>query len=163
MHAAPSVSYPVGRSAFAGRLYGGAALLALAVAAAWCRQSDALGWRHALVLAALLLAGALAARSWLASPRGVLRWDGAQWQWEQGREVATGRSEIALDLQSRLLVRFHAEGGPALWLWVEREAKSADWEALRRAVYSRANAPIPPLPPTGKEIPPAGEPPAAEQ
>ena len=163
MHAAPSVSYPVGRSAFAGRLYALAALAGVAVAGAWCLQSPAMNWRHACALAAVLVAGALAARGWLASPVGVLHWDGDGWQWQEGASVAAGQAEIALDLQSRLLVRFRAEAGPARWLWVEREAKLADWEALRRAVYSRASAPIPAFPHPGKELPPAGKPPAAEQ
>ncbi|MDB5953495.1 hypothetical protein [Ramlibacter sp.] len=164
MHAAPSVSYPVGRSAFAGRLYALAALAGLAVAGAWCLQSPAMDWRHACALAAVLLACGLAWHGWQASPVGVLRWDGAGWQWQEGADVAAGHTEIALDLQSRLLVRFHAEAGPARWLWVEREAKLADWEALRRAVYSRASARIPGFLQGGKETPPAGKkPPAAEQ
>jgi len=163
MHAAPSVIYPVGRSAFAARIYALVAFAALAVALLWCRQSPEIGWRHALALAAVLVAGALAARGWLASPVGVLHWDGDGWQWEEGASVAAGRAEIALDLQSRMLVRFHAEGGAVRWLWAEREAKLADWEALRRAVYSRASAPIPAFPHPGKELPPAGKPPAAEQ
>ncbi len=163
MHAAPSVSYPVGRSAFAGRLYALAALASLATAIAWCLQSAAFDWRHALTLATVLVAGALAWRGWMASPAGVLRWDGVAWQWLQGADGAAGRAEIALDLQSRMLVRFCPEHGPARWLWVEREAKHADWEALRRAVYSRASAPIPAFPQRGQESPPAGKPPAAEQ
>jgi len=162
MHAAPSVSYPVGRSAFAGRLHALAAALGLAAVAGWCLQSAAVDWRHALALAAVLVAGAIAARGWLASPRGTLRWDGAGWQWEEGADAAAGQVEIALDLQSRLLVRFHADEGAVRWLWVEREAKNADWEALRRAVYSRASAPIPAFD-RGTETPPAAKPPAAEQ
>ena len=45
---------------------------------------------------------------------------------------------------------------------VDRE-EFLDADALRRAVYSRASAPIPAFPPRGKERPPAGQPPAAEQ
>ena len=84
MHAAPSVSYPVGRSAFAGRLYALAALLGLAVAVLWCLQSPDINWRHALVLATVLVAAACARHGWRASPCGTLRWDGAAWQWEEG-------------------------------------------------------------------------------
>jgi hypothetical protein len=159
MHAAPSVSYPVGRSAFAGRLHALAALLGLAVAVLWCLQSPEITWRHALVLATVLVASAFAWHGWRGSPCGTLRWNGAAWYWDED----AGQPEIALDLQSRMLVRFHLETRGVRWLWVEREAKSADWDALRRAVYSRASAPIPAFPQRGKESPSGGKPPAAEQ
>ena len=45
MHAAPSVNYPVGRSAFAAWLYGLATLAGLLVALAWIAQSAGVGWR----------------------------------------------------------------------------------------------------------------------
>jgi len=163
MHAAPSVSYPVGRSAFAARLYALAALAGLAVVAGWCLQSPGLQGRHLLALAAVLAAGAFAWRSWRASPTGELRWDGAGWQWEQGADTAAGRTELALDLQSRMFVRFRGEARATHWLWVEREAKLADWDALRRAVYSRASAPNEAFPQREKQSPPAGQPPGAEQ
>ena len=162
MHAAPSVSYPVGRSAFAGRMLALAAALGLAVVVGWCLQSADINGRHALALSAVLVAGGIAARSWLASARGTLRWDGAGWQWEEGADAVAGQVEIALDLQSRMLVRFHGDAGAVRWLWVEREAKNADWAALRRAVYSRASAPIPALA-RDTETPPAARPPAPEQ
>jgi hypothetical protein len=164
MHAAPSVTYPVGRSAFAAALAAGLAAAGLAASMLWTAQS-ALGWRQGLAFAAAGACALLAAAGWLRSPAGRLCWDGAGWRWEARDEGAggdAGRPEIALDLQSRLLVRWQAESGAARWLWLERKSDAAHWDALRRAVYSRASAPSN-LPRKGKQRPPAGEPPAAEQ
>jgi len=163
MHAAPSVTYPVGRSPFAARLVALAALAGLAAAVAWMLQSGAFGWRQALALAAVFACAGLALADWRRSPAGALRWDGAGWSWEEGGQAGCGRPEIALDLQNRLLLRWLPETGRARWLWLERVRDPAHWEALRRAVYSRASAPSPSFPPGGKETPPAGEPPTAEQ
>ena len=172
MHAAPSVSYPVGRSAFAGGLAAALALLGLAAAAGWALQSQALGWRQGLAFAAVLLSSAFALGAWLRAPQGVLRWDGEAWQWEQGGRGMAGGVAVALDLQSRLLVRWRGETGATRrgrektsvrWLWLERKSDASHWDALRRAVYSRARAPIPTFPRRGKERPPADPPPAAEQ
>lgn len=153
MHAAPSVSYPVGRSAFAGALAMALAALGLLAAALWAAQAAAFGWRQALAFLAVAAAGLFALLAWWRAPAGVLRWDGVAWHWEQGRAAGDGHPAIALDLQSRILVRWQPAAGRACWLWLERVSDSAHWEALRRAVYSRASEPVPS----------AGEPPAAEQ
>lgn len=153
MHAAPSVSYPVGRSPFAGGLLAGIAALGLAAAAAWTVESSAFGWRQGLGWLLALACGALALRAWQRSPSGLLHWDGAGWQWQDAGGAAPGSVACALDLQRRLLLRWRGEAGGARWLWVERESDASHWEALRRAVYSRASTPVPP----------AGQPPAAEQ
>ena len=152
MHSAPSVSYPVGRSAFAGRLLAGLGLLGLLAAAAWTLQSG-FGWRQLAAFLAVLASGTLAGDGWRRSARGVLSWDGAAWGWEQGDGRRPGRPELALDLQSRLLLRWRPEEGRALWFWLEQASDASHWDALRRAVYSRASAPVPA----------AGKPPAAEQ
>jgi toxin CptA len=165
MHAAPSVNYPVGRSAFAGWGLTVLGACGLAAAFAWTVQSAAFGWRQALVFVAVTACGALALRSWLASPVGVLRWNEVEWEWQQGLEVSTGRPEIILDLQASLLLRWTPEGGGARWFWLESKSDTSHWDALRRAVYSRASAPIPTFPHRGRESPPeptAGKPPAAE-
>jgi toxin CptA len=163
MHAAPSVTYPVGRSAFAAWLHALAALAGLAVAMVWIVQSGTFGWRQALALAAVAGGASLALASWRRSPAGMLRWDGAAWSWEEAGEWRSGHPEIALDLQNRLVLRWQAEGARARWLWLERAAAPMHWEALRRAVYSRPSVPIPSLPSRGRETPPAGQPPTAEQ
>lgn len=152
MHSAPSVSYPVGRSTFAVRAALALAAAGLAVIALWSVQAP-FGWRQLAALAAVLACAVLAGDAWRRSPAGVLRWDGREWTWEEGGRVAGGQPAIALDLQSRLLLRWRPEQGGARWLWAEREAAPSHWDALRRAVYSRAST----------QVPAAGKPPAAEQ
>jgi toxin CptA len=150
MHSAPSVSYPVGRSAFVAWLYAALVLVALLALLAWVAQSS-LGWRQWIALAAVLASGSIAAQDWRGSPTGVLRWDGVGWSWEEGGAAAPGQAEIAMDLQSRLLVRWRPESGRVLWLWLERGSDVSHWDALRRAVYSRAST----------HVRAAGKPPAA--
>jgi hypothetical protein len=163
MHAAPSVTYPVGRSAFAGAAALVAALAGFAATLAWTLQSPAPGWRHALAFACLLATAGAAAAAWLRSPRGRLHYSGTGWQWEGEGGSAPGQAVAALDLQSRMLLRWRGEDGLQRWLWVERASDASHWDALRRAVYSRASAPIPTFSPRGKESPPTASPPAAEQ
>jgi toxin CptA len=152
MHGAPSVSYPVGRSAFAGRLLACLLLAGLAATLAWCIVAP-VGWRQAAGFATLLACGVFSVLAWSRSPAGVLHWEGAGWTWEEGGRVAAGRPELALDLQRRLLLRWQPDAGRARWLWVERASDASHWDALRRAVYSRAST----------HVPAASQPPAAEQ
>lgn len=142
MHAAPSVIYPVGRSRFAGGLLAALWLLALAVNLAWTLLATAPGWRQALGFGAVAACGLLAAALWWRSATGTLAWEGGGWQWRQDGTAEAGRPELALDLQARMLLRWLPAQGRARWrtrwMWVERRAAAADWDALRRAVYSRA-------------------------
>lgn len=151
MHAPPSVTYPVGRSAFAARAAAVLVVAGLAAAVAFSFQSNA-GWRPVALYAAVAASAALGWRAWLRSPVGLLRWDGSGWTWEEAGASVAGRPEIALDLQSRLLLRWRGEAG-LRWLWLERASDLSHWDALRRAVYSRAST----------HVPAAGQPPAAEQ
>ncbi|MBK6006928.1 hypothetical protein JJB11_12575 [Ramlibacter ginsenosidimutans] len=151
MHAPPSVTYPVGRSAFAARAAAALVAAGLAAAVVFSFQSPA-GWRPLAAYAAVAASAALGWRAWLRSPVGLLRWDGSGWCWDEGGTSVAGRPEIALDLQSRLLLRWRGEGG-LRWLWLERASDVSHWDALRRAVYSRAST----------HVPAAGQPPAAEQ
>lgn len=152
MHAPPSVSYPVGRSAFAAGVAAFLAVAGLAAALAWSLQAP-FGWRQLAAFATVLACAGVSWRAWRRSPAGLLHWDGVAWSWEEGGSLAAGRPDIALDLQGRLLLRWLPEGGRARWFWVERASDASHWEALRRAVYSRASTPVPA----------AGKPPAAEQ
>jgi toxin CptA len=152
MHSAPSVSYPVGRSAFAAWLYGALSSLGALAFLAWTLQSPP-GWRQAIALVAVLASAGFALHAWRRSPVGVLLWDGMAWSWEENQVVASGHPEIALDLQSRLLLRWGPESGRVRWLWLERASDASHWDALRRAVYSRAST----------HVPAAGKPPAASQ
>jgi len=152
MHSAPSVTYPVGRSRFAGALSAAAWCGGLLAATAWTWQSQAAGWRHALAFAAVAAGGLIATWAWRRSAQGFLRWDGAAWSWQPGdADAVAGHPEVALDLQSRLLLRWRAAGGSDCWLWLERRRAAGAWVALRRAVYS----------PARNEAPHGAEPPVA--
>jgi hypothetical protein len=147
MHNAPSVTFPVERPRFAGLAAGGVWLAGAAATLLWILQADAAGWRQALAVAALALAGVWALWAWLATPVGELRWDGTSWTGPAGSSA--DMLEVALDLQRVLLVRM-APGGRAQWLWLERSRCPHAWMELRRAVYSRARPPGPrPVRPTG--------------
>lgn len=143
MHSAPSVQYPVGRSAFWGlvlaAIWGSGALLV----GAWCSVSDSVGARHWFTGATLLLCGVLALAGWLRSPVGILGWDGQQWSWtvRQGAQevVYSGSVVVALDLQRRILLRLQPDQGTPVWLCAEQSLAPVRWLDLRRAVYSRAS------------------------
>jgi len=152
MHSAPSVIHPVGRSFWAGCMLVGLWAAAVAACAAWV-LAGASGWRLLLSVGLVLVVGGFAATAWWREPSGILAWDGSGWTWATdtaplGQE---GRVSVVLDLQRLLLVHWHSDG-QRRWLWLERSASRGDqWVALRRAVYSRADA----------EAPSGAEPPAS--
>jgi toxin CptA len=152
MHNAPSVSYPVGRCRLAGVLLVLAWSAGAAALAAWASHVPAPLWQQALAAVAVAAAGLSAALGWARSAEGTLAWHGDTWDWQSGAEAAAGRVERILDLQHWVLVRWRAETGPARWLWLEAKRDPARWDALRRAVYSRARteAPHTPSPPPAK-------------
>lgn len=152
MHAAPSVNYPVGRSAFAGAAGAVLLLAGFAACAAWSVQAP-WSWRQAAGWAAVFASALIVGWGWWRCATGVLRWDGLDWTWEEGGSVDAGRPVIALDLQSRLLLHWLPESGAKRWLWLERKSDASHWDALRRAIYSTAST----------HVPAAGKPPAAEQ
>lgn len=72
-------------------------------------------------------------------PSGLLAWDGLEWCLDRARALPDirGRLDVALDLQRFLLVRLVDAQGRAWWLALEPGRSTAEWLALRRAVYSR--------------------------
>jgi len=136
MHDAPSVSYPAGRSRFAGALLASGWLLGCAAAALWWLHSPG-SWRLAAMLIALGAVGSFAARSWWRAPRGTLGWDGQVWNWSARPAAGAVAIGVGLDLQHVLLLRW-TSGNASCWLWVERASRAERWDDLRRAVYSRA-------------------------
>jgi toxin CptA len=136
MHSAPSVSYPVGRSRWAGAMLLVAWALGACATALWCVQVQPSGGRALPVVALVVASGVAGGWSWARHPSGTLAWDGESWSWS-GERAAGGTLEVVLDLQRLLLVRWRgpSSGG---WLWLEKSALPARWDDLRRAVYSRA-------------------------
>lgn len=140
MHGAPSVSHPVGRSSWAAGIVATAWTLAAGSTAAWILQG-ASGGRAALAIGLLAALGALAAWRWWRAPQGLLAWDGERWTWTPAGTVQSrgGSLALVLDLQRVLLVRWRdpVEGH---WFWLQPQESPSRWDAMRRAVYSRAVA-----------------------
>jgi toxin CptA len=84
MQDAPSVTCPVGRSVFGGALMAAVWLAGAVAALMWSAQPGLAAWRLALAWSAVAVAGALALRSWLGASAGVLAWDGNAWSWSEG-------------------------------------------------------------------------------
>ena len=139
MNSAPSVNYPVGRSRFSGALALATWLLGAAAAALWWVGVPASSWRGGVVLAVLVVAGAMAGLSWWRSAAGELGWNGEAWSWTERRTTREGAVTTCLDLQQWLLLRWAGQG-VSRWLWLEQSRAPARWDDLRRAVYSRARA-----------------------
>jgi len=137
MHSAPSVTYPVGRSRFAGALLALAWLLGAAAAGLWWLQSPSPGWRLGALGFVLAAAGAFAAWGWWHGAQGTLAWDGQSWSWSGDPDGHDSVLEVGLDLQRWLLLRWKS-GNASHWLWLERTGRLERWDDLRRAVYSRA-------------------------
>jgi hypothetical protein len=137
MHAAPSVTYPVGRPRFGGWLLLACWAAGAAVSLLWAWQAPVPGWRQAVALAASAACGLLSLRWWLRAPAGELGWDGVSWTWSGTGGAVAGQLQVGLDLQGLLLLRWQG-GDHVCWLWLERTTAAPRWGDLRRAVYSRA-------------------------
>ncbi|MES2633415.1 MAG: hypothetical protein V4669_10620 [Pseudomonadota bacterium] len=142
MHSAPSVTYPVGRSRFAGFAMAGLWLVAVAVIFAWWLQTQAPQWRTVVACLLVTVSGGLAAVTWAKSSVGSMAWDGDKWSLSAVQAPSGGAVAVALDLQQWILLQWQAEAG-SRWLWVERRAKPERWDDMRRAVYSRARPQAP--------------------
>lgn len=141
MHSAPSVSFPVGRSRFHGRLTLLLVLLGGAVCAYWGYAMGPTDGRAVLALGIWSLTSVVALVGWYRTPAGVLRWDGQNWSFESARGVMPGQVLQRLDLQTCVLLEFRAETARAQWLWLEKSVETPRWEALRRALVARGGVP----------------------
>jgi hypothetical protein len=137
MHGAPAVSYPAGRSSWAGVAILGLWLAGAAGIVLWSVQARTSPGGVAIACALLATSGAIALGAWRRTPAGVLAWDGSSWTWAMDSVAQAGQPEVALDAQRLMLVRWQGEGG-VTWLWLERDRQPMRWDDLRRAVYSRA-------------------------
>lgn len=154
MRNAPSVVYPVGRSAFQAWLSVFIAGLSGAVVASFLFGLDApaqglWGW---LTCTAGVLAwsvwAAWAFLSWIRSPEGVLRWssmDGGEeegagaWSWTErtaAEPLELSELERVLDLQGRILLSIRGTEMGRRWIWVEQSVSPARWSDLRRALVA---------------------------
>ena len=141
MRNAPSVSFPVGRSRFEGRLLLAVGLAGGAALGLWQVQAAVpMGWGAASLMLWLMGAG-LAWRRWRATPAGRLHWREGGWFFEASDSASLedprplARLRVALDLQQVLLLE--APGGMPRWLWLARADDPVHWQALRHAVHAR--------------------------
>ena len=137
MYSAPSVSYPVGRSRFAGLLALVAWLSGCGTIALWWDQTHEPGWRQGMALVVLAGVGGYAVWTWLRSPEGRLAWESDSWTWSTAKGTESGQVEVRLDLQSRVLLRWQSPGCSA-WLWLHGASRPEQWDDLRRALHSPA-------------------------
>lgn len=141
MHSAPAVSYPVGRSRFHGGLLLLITLTGLLVGLLWLAQADLAGWRQALFAITLLVLSLVATRAWLNAPRGQLEWDGLVWRWTRDKTSVYADLRVHFDFQVFLVLSLSSPSRHArIWLWPERHACVAQWDALRRAVFSQVKS-----------------------
>ena len=136
MHSAPSVTYPVGRSHLAAAFFWAFWLGAAGLVGLWTAQAGSAGWRQALAALVLGVAVIWAFIDRRTTAAGELSWDGQQWS--HTGAAGSGTLVVALDLQSVLLVQWRDGRRGGAWLWLERSRLPERWNALRRAVYSRA-------------------------
>ena len=157
MQNAPSVTYPVGRSASHTLIWlvlGALSGLTLAAAcwSTWLASPSQTAWGRWLAGFALWLVWLLVAGwRWQRQPGGVLKWDAqaaslgleaqpGAWFWlahERGSKPEFVRPEKIFDGQSRLLLRLHGQSWPfGCWIWLERATDSAGWDDLRRALVA---------------------------
>jgi toxin CptA len=138
MHGAPSVSYPVGRSRIAGRLFLVLWICGACCVAVACLRLGKADWRFGLLVMSALGAGGA---SWVSSgrraPSSFLNFDGTRWSIPGPAGLQAADAKVALDGQSWLLVRLTEPRYAARWVWLERRALPQRWQDLRRAVYSR--------------------------
>lgn len=154
MRNAPSVVYPVGRSAFQAWLLVFIAGLSGAVGASFLFGLNApaqglSGWLTCSVgVLAWSVWAAWAFLSWIRLPDGVLHWssrggggedDAPAWSWTDrtaSEPWVLSEMESVLDLQDRILLSIRGTGLGRRWIWVERSASPARWNDLRRALVA---------------------------
>lgn len=156
MRNAPSVTYPVGRCAFYGRLLLllGATGLA-AMVGLWLGFPRATWWMRSGALVLWLLWSGFAWWDWRRLPQGRLQWSGrgasdegavtpdlraGSWWWQEGDQPQQmlQRVQWVLDAQSVVLLRLRVGPWRSRWAWLEASRDPARWEALRRALTAHA-------------------------
>ena len=154
MHNAPSVVYPVGRSAWLGRALVVLGLLSLSTAVLAASTMDASRLSGFVPLLLLWCAWCVWAwRQWRRSPTGWLRWqaDGhvqpdapaGLWCWQHDRAavgIELGSVEPVLDLQARWLLRLDGSATVPRWVCLEATGDPANWQAMRRALMAARRA-----------------------
>ena len=88
--------------------------------------------------------GAWAAKEWLSTEQGLLRWDGQQWLWDGFGDTPVQQLSLVLDFQILMLLKLRANHNDVCWLWLEaptKRPKDRQWLAVRRAIVGAVGQP----------------------
>lgn len=120
-------------------------------------KSDVLLWQNGVIAASWMFAAACAWQFFNQLKSGLLDWDGVSWHWTAVVQASEVRSELAervgqadqagvisvrFDGQRCMLLKLESPLGQSRWLWLEQGCAPERWHDVRRALYSRANAPV---------------------
>lgn len=136
MNRAPAVSFPATRSRWHLRCIVVLLVSAGVVAVAFALKQPRSGWAILTIASTLLIAFFFALNSWHHSVVGQLRWDGRCWHWSGFSEPSVCDLMARMDWQSGMLVTLKSKDQPTVWLWLDAPSDAANWNRLRRAVYS---------------------------
>jgi hypothetical protein len=136
MHRAPAISFSVTRSRWQLRATVALGSLGLASIASFVYAQSDFGWRALLSLGVVPVVVAVALVAWWKAPRGILQWNGQQWNWSGFTALPACQVSLLMDFQSLLLVSLTSDTERSVCLWLEAGAGVADWQALRRAIVS---------------------------
>lgn len=156
MRCAPSVTYPVGRSPFLGRLVLALGVGSFGVLMLWGWHASAfLHWPWWVAASAWIGWAVWARHAWRAEHRdALLEWDAlapplagengpGAWFWYPDNvaagDVLTGVKVVA-DWQRGMLLHLSDERGARTWVWAEERRDPVRWLDFRRAIVFSGNA-----------------------
>ena len=141
-HHSPNINWQVTPTRMVPLLVAGWAMAGMAGLCYWWFASEQPIWLSGMVGVAWL-GWTVWAVHWVRRrpERGVLRWQAGRWSWQPQAAVQPtllSPPQVVLDLQHMLAVRWPLPQRRYCFLWLQCGADPAQWEALRRAVYSSA-------------------------
>lgn len=158
MHCAPSVSHPVGRSAFVGWFLLAVALCGLTVHVIWTMSEQSMGTGAFQALSGALWGGLLlhAVWRWWRMPTGTLTWQPVSspdavsnssaaptgWWWCSAAypdRVSLSNLQVTLRLNNLVVLRWRLVTGRVFWVCVQRQEGNLAWHALQRALTAHAS------------------------
>ncbi len=140
MNRAPAVSFSTSRSRWHLRFVVAIIVSAGLVSVAFSIKQPQSGWSIFAIANTLLIASVFSLSSWRKSAVGQLRWDGQCWYWSVFGDPSVCDLMVRLDWQSGMLVTLKGKDQPTVWLWLDAPSDVANWNSLRRAVFSRHSA-----------------------
>lgn len=114
-------------------------------------------WQNGAIAASWVFAAACVWQFWNRLEAGLLDWNGLSWHWvtvaqagddasQRGESVGSadqkGVISVRFDGRRCMLIKLEMTVGQARWLWLEQGFVPQRWHDVRRALYSRAKAPV---------------------